>query len=263
MEVHHHPQHHHPHKKKWKEYFFEFFMLFLAVFCGFLAEYQLEHKIEKDRASELAKSLYVELKNDSITAHLKVENRIRQQEAIKYLVNYFRDSSLTNVSKTFAINFEYGISFRSPVQFEPRTIILEQLRNSGSLRYFKNEAFQTLTGDITVAIKNIYDRQDLETKFRMEHLNPIIWQHYDYIFDDELKKGDKSVFEALKAYESSSDIIPFHLNDPDKLDRNHIIRILSFYIGNLANSTRLLHIKKYIDINAQLLKVLREEYHLE
>jgi hypothetical protein len=88
-------------------------------------------------------------------------------------------------------------------------------------------------------------------------------QHYDYDFDTELKKGDKDIFVALKSYEASSETMPFHLNEPDKLDRNHIIRIISFYNGNLANSTRKLHIQKYIDINAQLLKVLREEYHLE
>src|SRR5690349_3494514 len=140
MEVHHHSHAHG--KKSWKSYFWEFLMLFLAVFCGFLAEYQLEHKIEHDRANELAKSFYVELKNDSITAQLKVKHRLRQQESIRYLIRYFRDSSLTDVSKQFAINFEYGISFRSLTQFEPRTIMLDQLRNSGSLRYFKNESLQ-------------------------------------------------------------------------------------------------------------------------
>ena len=92
-------------------------MLFLAVFCGFLAEYQLEHKIEKDRAKELAKSFYQELKNDSATAVIKVQNRIKQEEAIKYLIKYFKDSSLTNISKDFAINFVYGVNFRTPAFF--------------------------------------------------------------------------------------------------------------------------------------------------
>ena len=49
-------------------------MLFLAVFCGFLAEYQLEHKIEKDRAKELARTLYEEIKQDSVNMSLKVKN---------------------------------------------------------------------------------------------------------------------------------------------------------------------------------------------
>jgi hypothetical protein len=260
MEVHHHA--HHEGNKSWKSNLREFLMLFLAVFCGFLAEYQLEHRIEKERADELAKSFYQELKNDSITASLKVQNRLKQEKALAYMIKYFRDSSLTNTSKTFALNFEYGISFRTPTVFEPRTIMLEQLRNSGSLRYFKNEEFQKLTGDLTVAIKNIYSRQELENQNRLTYLNPIVIQHYDYAFDAEMKKDDKNIFDGVMNYEKSNEIIPFHLNGIETIDRQNIVNILSFYNGNVTSSTRQIHIQKYIEINAALMKVLRDEYQL-
>lgn len=261
MEVHHNAHHEHS-KKNWKSYFWEFLMLFLAVFCGFLAEYQLEHKIESDRSKELAKSFYQELKNDSITAEVKVQNRLKQEAALKYMIRYFRDSSLTNLPKEFALHFEYGISFRSPSLFEPRTIILEQLRNSGSLRYFKNEEFQTLTGDLTVAIKNVYDRQELEDKTRMEYITPLIIQLYDYNFDTEMKKNDKTVFEGVMDYEKSNEIVPFKLNEPEKIDRKSIVRALSYFLGNNLTSTRQTHIKKYKEVNAKLLEILRKEFHL-
>lgn len=260
MEVHHHA--HHKEDKNWKSYFWEFIMLFLAVFCGFLAEYQLEHKIERDRAKELARSFYYELKNDSITADLKVQNRLKQEAALKYMIKYFQDSSLTNVPKEFALNFEYGISFRSPSIFEPRTIMLEQLRNSGSLRYFKNEEFQTLTGELSVAIKNVYDRQELEDKTRMEYITPLIVQLYDYKFDTEMKKDDKTVFEGVMNYEKSNEIVPFHINEPDKIDRNKIVRSLSYFVGNNLTSTRQTHIKKYMEVNTRLLQILRSEFQL-
>ena len=237
-------------------------MLFLAVFCGFLAEYQLEHKIEKDRAKELAKSFYQELKNDSITAGVKIQNRLKQEAALKYLIKYFRDSSLSNVPKEFALNFLYGISFLSPSQFEPRTIMLEQLRNSGSLRYFKNEEFQVLSGDLTVAIKNIYHRQDLEGDNRFQYINPIVIKHYDYEFDAELRNNDNTIFEAVMNYEKSNKIIPFRLNNLDQINRKSIIGILSFYSTNVVSSTRRIHIDKYIEINAKLLQLLRNQYHL-
>src|SRR5215204_5309991 len=103
MEVH---AHSHSHgKKNLGTYFWEFLMLFLAVFSGFLAEYQLEHKIENDRAKELAKSFYEELKNDSVNVVVKSEYRIKQENALKYLMKYFKDSSLTAISKTFELNF--------------------------------------------------------------------------------------------------------------------------------------------------------------
>ena len=261
MEVHHHG--HHEGKKSWRAYLWEFLMLFLAVFCGFLAEYQLEHKIEHDRAKELAKSFYQELKNDSSTAVIKVQYRLKQEAALKYLIGYYRDSSLTSVSKTFAINFENGISFRSPTIFEPRTIMLDQLINSGSLRYFKNETLQKLTGDLIVSVKNIYDRQELETQNRLQYINPIIISQYDYAFDAAMKEGGRDIFKALNEYENSNAIVPFHLNGVEKIDRQYMVNILSFYNGNVLNSTRQVHIQKYIDVNAALLKVLRDEYHLK
>ncbi len=262
MEVHHHGHIHS--KSKWKEYIFQFFMLFLAVFCGFLAEYQLEHKIEKDRAKELARSFYYELKNDSVNIHAKTLNRIKQENSLKYLMKYFADSSLTDVSKTFQINFLYGILFRSPSYFEPRTVVLEHLKNSGSQRYFKNDELQNLIGDISVAILNINDRQDLEGKVRMEYINPIQVRHYDFEFHSQLTQDGKlSTFEEMDKYEKSMDIIPFRFNVPEKFDRLATINELGNYCFNAMNSTRTLHFKKYAEVNARLLQVLREEYHLE
>ncbi len=262
MEVHHHTHTTHG-KKSWKNYFWEFLMLFLAVFCGFLAEYQLEHKIERDRANELAKSFYQELKNDSITVQSKVQNRLKSEAGLQYVINYFRDSSLTNNSKAFTLSFINGITFRSPYLFEPRTIILDQLRNSGSLRYFKNDEFQNLTGDLTVAIKNVYDRQDLESEIRLRYINPIIIGHYDYKFDAAFKKGFQNIFDAAKSYEKSDSIIPFQLSGVENFDREETVNVLSFYLVNVFSSTRQTQFQKYIEVNAALLKVLREDFDLE
>ena len=262
MEVHHHTHASHG-KKTWKDYFWEFLMLFLAVFCGFLAEYQLEHKIERDRARELAKSFYQELKNDSATAVIKVQNRIKQENALLGVVKYFKDSSLTNVTKSFAINFMYGVNFRTPSIFEPKTTILEQLKNSGSLRYFKNDELQNLIGDLTVVIKNIYDRQDLESQVRMQYVNPILIRICDFDFDTHLKQNGKNVFEGIKDFETSNDTFQFHIDEPENFEKKNAIKILSFYRANVVNSTRVIPIKKYMEINAELLKLLRTEYHLE
>jgi hypothetical protein len=261
MEVHHHTHANHG-KKSWKTYFWEFLMLFLAVFCGFLAEYQLEHKIERDRARELSKSFYLELLNDSITASLKVQNRIKQENALSYMIAYFQDSSLTQVPKDFAINFEYGISFRTPYQFEPRTVMLDQLKNSGSLRYFKNEDLQRLIGDVTVAIRNIYDRQELESNFRLQYINPIVINHYDYRFDSMMKKDGKTIFEGIQEYENNSDTTVFRLRSVETLDKNSIVSALQFYTGNVVSSTRQVHFQRYIEINAELLSRLRKEYRI-
>ena len=261
MEVHHHS---HSARKRWTHYIWEFLMLFLAVFCGFLAEYQLEHKIEKDRAKQLAKNLYEELKGDSVNVIIRTENRVKQEDALKYLMKYFKDSSLTNVSKAFVLNFQYGINFRSPSLFEPRTVVLDQLKNSGSLRYFKNEELQTLIGELSVAIHNINDRQALESSVRIEYINPLIVRHYDFDFNSRLSQDGKvSVINATDEYEKNIELIPFQFKSPEKFDKQGTINALGFYCFNALNSTRTFHFKKYREINTRLLALLRKEYRIK
>ena len=152
MEVHHHSHAHG--KKNWKTYGWEFLMLFLAVFCGFLAEYQLEHVIEHQREKEYAKALYAELLDDSTVAANKLNNRLEKEKDMDYLSNYFKDSSLTNLPKEFYPSYTTSLYLINTYTFEPKDGILNQLRNSGSLRYFKNIALQKLVGDISVNINN-------------------------------------------------------------------------------------------------------------
>jgi hypothetical protein len=262
MEVH---AHTHAHgKKTWKSYFWEFLMLFLAVFCGFLAEYQLEHKIEKDRAKELAKSFYEELKNDSVNAAVKLQSRLKQESSAEYLMSYFKDSSLTSFSKEFVVHFHYGVMFRSPYLFEPRTAVLDQLKNSGSLRYFKSNELQRLVGDISVAIYNINDRQSLETSVRSEYINPFIATHYDYGFDRALSHfSGETIFDDLREYEKSDSVINFQFRNTELMKPQLFANYISFYTFSGMRGTRTLHFRKYIETNAALLKTLRKEYNIE
>jgi hypothetical protein len=261
MEVH---AHTHTPRKKWTHYIWEFLMLFLAVFCGFLAEYELEHKIEKDRAKELARNLYDELRDDSVNISSRVKNRLRQETSLKWLMGYFKDSSLNNVSKTFSIHYLYGIHFRTPSVFEARTIVLEQLKNSGSLRYFRNQKLQKLIGDLSVAILHINDRQAVENNIREQFINPFTISHYDYEFDSRITKEGTLLFaDAVAAYEKSSEIIPFHFGHAENFDRETAINVLGLFGMGALRATRQQHFQKYIDLNTELLKELRKEYHLQ
>ena len=268
MEVHHHAHRTsgetHKSRNKWTHYFWEFLMLFLAVFCGFLAEYQLEHKIEKDRAQVLARSLYDELMDDSVNIRFRVNNRVRQETALIWLMKYFKDSSLTNVSKTFSIHYLYGIHFRTPSVFEARTAILDQLKNSGSLRYFKSQKLQKLIGELSVAILHINDRQAVENNVREQFIHPFTIKHYDYDFDSRITKGGTIRFvDALNAYENSNEVIPFHFGHAEEFDRKIAINTLGLFGMSALRATRQQHFQRYIDLNSELLNELRKEYHIK
>ncbi len=132
MEVH---AHTHTARKKWTHYFWEFLMLFLAVFCGFMAENIREHKIEQHRAKEFSKSLVQDLQND--TAAINTE----KNSAKVYIAVA---DSLLELSKSLlegrqAAKFSFYTRFTYwtvPISWNRNTF--EQIKNSGSLRYFKN-----------------------------------------------------------------------------------------------------------------------------
>jgi hypothetical protein len=117
-----------------------------------------------------------------------------------------------------------------------------------------------LIGDLSVAIHNINDRQALEGTVRIEYINPLIILHYDYDFNSQLgQDGKTSIIEATDDYEKSHEIIPFHFKSIEKLDRQATVNALGFYCFNALNSTRTLHFKRYSELNAEVLKLLRKD----
>ena len=262
METHAHDLHKAP-GHGWKHYFFEFFMLFLAVFCGFLAENWRENLSEKERAEQLAINFYDELKGDSATFHTVLENRIRKDAALDYLKKYFHDSSMTNCSKMFAISFFYGFATYSPSVFEPRDAILEQLKNSGSLRYFKSVQLQKLTGNLSVDIANLRSRNQIELNFTQQRLLPFVIEHNDQSWFDSLS-GDNSVYlsNALANYEKSANEIPFHFNKAEGFDRTIAVNLIGLY-QIIFRGSWLKQYRDYEALNAELLKELRNEYDIK
>ena len=261
MEVHHHA--HHEGKKSWKSYFWEFLMLFLAVFCGFLAEYKLEHVIESEREKELASNFYNELKVDSSAFQIAIGNRQRKDAAFNYMKRYFADSNVAFCSKAFSVNFFYAFATFSPSIFEPNDAILTQLKNSGSLRYFKDHELQELTGKISVAISNLRKRNDMELTFNYEFISPFYIKHNDPSWSDKILR-DSSVFAlvTLRQYESSDEQIPFHFEKLDNFDRVDAINTINLCQLTFRGTWR----KQYHDyeiLNAKLLEALRKEYNLK
>ncbi len=251
-----------PTSRKWKKYTFEFLMLFLAVFLGSVAENTREDYVEKQQAIELAKSFYEELRNDSIAVAAKLQGRLRKEHAIEYMVTFFRDSSLTSSSKALSINFIWAITARTPIIFTPRTVVLEQLKSSGSLRYFKNQELQKLIGDLSVIIDYIEVRQDYENSIFYTYIEPIMTSHMDFNFQFKLFEGN-GIFDRLSAYENSNEYIPFRLSQIEKVDRQAIINVLGYYHTNGLKSTRLIPFKQYMEVNAATLSELRKEYDLK
>ncbi|MDB5223367.1 MAG: hypothetical protein JWN83_2034 [Chitinophagaceae bacterium] len=260
MEVHKHP-HHVAHKKKWGEYLLEFFMLFLAVFLGFVAENIREHQVEQQRATELAKNLYNEIYADSISVQQKLSSRNVKEKQCAYFISYVRDSSLTTLSPSFYPAFTWSFIQTVQLLFDPNDGILNQLRNSGELRYFKSSELQARIGEFSVAIANLRSRNEKEYSYVEFYLRPFTLKYYDFAWYETITQhGKLTLLNALNQSEQTS--YAGKIVNVDKFSRQEAGNIASYYLLMLRG-TRQQYYGKYATINHQLLQILRKEYHIK
>ena len=142
MEVHSHT-HHPTHNKKLREYILEFLMLFLAVFLGFIAENFREHSVEHKKTRQYAQLLYDDLKKHTAKLSEVIYLKIWRVKKIDSLIELIKSPDLQkNASKIYYLNGFPELNF----PFKPLDITIQQLRNSGTLRYFRNlQLYNTIT----------------------------------------------------------------------------------------------------------------------
>ena len=265
MEVHKHP-HHVMHKKKWGEYFLEFLMLFLAVTLGFFAENLRENISSSHREKEFAQQLYSELKDDSVVVANKLATRHAKERDMDYVSNFFRDSSLTSLPREFYPAYTTSTYLINSYAFEPKDGILSQLRNSGSLRYFKSIELQKLLGDISVCINNVRTRNEQEYQYFASPVKAFMLKHYDFAWVNQLRKEDSDpdsqILGIISRYRQSSKNINGKILNLSSFDKGEAVNIILFYKQMLV-STRTLQLKDYVVTNHKILEELRRNYKLE
>jgi hypothetical protein len=263
MEVHHHTDLRHK-KKRFKEYFLEFFMLFLAVFLGFVAENIRENSVEHEHEKLYAAELYTEFYADSIAFAKKIEARLDKERDCDYMYSYIKDSSLTNLPKRFYPAYTKVFYLINSFTFEPKDGVLNQLKSSGSLRYFKDPELQKLFGDISVAINNVRYRNEQEYQFFANPIKPFMLQHYDFKWVDNVRKMSANAYylDLLNLYSNSDTLIKADILNLPTFNRSEAANMVMFY-KTMNISSRTLQLNDYIKANTKLLQVLRKDYHLQ
>jgi hypothetical protein len=261
MEVHHHPD---VEKKNFKEYLLEGLMIFLAVTMGFFAESLREHIGDNNREKEFAKALYLELREDSVAAAQKLQLRVAKNKELDYLYNYFKDSSLTVLPRRFYQSFTIGVYLINRYAFEPKDGIMSQLRNSGSLRYFKSVQLQKLLGDLSVDINNMRYRNEEEYQFFASPLKPFLLKHFDFYWLNQLRNENTNpnINSAFKDYMSGKIKTTGTILNANSFDRGEATNMVGFY-RQLIVSTNSLQLNNYIVDNKRILQELRQNYSLD
>jgi hypothetical protein len=208
MEVHHHPELNH-HKKHFKEYFREFLMIFLAVSLGFIAENLREHFSEQERAAILANSMFADIKKDTAALHSDIDFTVVKIKKIDSAINLLK-LPLNQRDNSALYRSLYVIVAAGG--FEKTRGTYEQLKNSGSLRYFDQDLVDKLNG---------YDVDADKTKARDDLNNKII---VDIILPGMMKKLN---FELLYQIVNGKTVtLPFYFNGFDSVGVNEVTNYL-------------------------------------
>ena len=259
MEVHH--PHHTP--KSIKDYTSEFIVIFVALTLGFFVENQREHYIEGIREKELAHSLYLETKADSIELAEIIPFRIKKEAYLNELyLTYRGDVDDVAQQKHIQTAQFIGVNANSQIIFEPRSAILRQLESSGMLRYFKDVEIQQDLINIINDQEKIRIRIQRETDAYHQFVLPnfIEIQNVDLIRDlTQNGQNTRNTPELIEEYAASSKYLAYPKIKPSPAYLKTLRKSIEFYRFLLA-STRNNQLKKYREINTKLLTDLRRVY---
>ena len=249
MEVH---AHSHTPRKKWTHYFWEFLMLFLAVTLGFFVENQREHYIENQRAKQYASFLHSDLIKDTASLSQRIAYMNTGIREIDTLILILKSPNPeTFVKKIYALS---TYIYSNPL-FTANNSTIEQLKNSGSLRYFRSRALIRNFSDFDNEVQNmkIIDERNL---YIVEDTRKFLTQFLDLkgvplprILASDSSLQQSSIPEVLRLYtkDRTRYVEYANLSTLKQLDWINRVRLMT----RTLNSAR------------SLILSLKEEYHLE
>lgn len=251
MEVH---AHTHTERKKWTHYFWEFFMMFLAVTLGFFAENQREHYLEHQREKEYAKSLYDDLKVDTMV----IQRTIHEKEWVTKLLDsaeHILKNNTIREHNEFLYYAERYIGFNDI--FTSQKITFEQLKSSGNFRYFRDLNLYKQLADYYT----LYDRYlDVDGSFGAVNKNEMV--------EVESKLFEPSELMALNNYNPHNFyelvLSPDHkltpvITDPPMLKQLYV----QFENAKYRSGSSITFLNWLNDKAMKILEVMKKDYHFE
>jgi hypothetical protein len=248
MEVHHHPDLHHK-RKHFREYVLEFFMIFLAVTMGFFAENIREGITENAKAKEFAQSLYGDLKKDTSFLNLILSYKLWRGSKIDSLISIL-DSE--NVQKSAKLIYYYHSAVDGNISFHPTDVTIQQLRNSGGLRYFKN-------GQLYNAIARYYGDINFYKEMEYARYLRVPFNLSSNIFSSEVLMSTESMTPDPR------DALHMPAGNPQLLTTDkHILNEYLLYVGNQKQANELsIMLLQGVEKNLnELMGDLQKEYNL-
>jgi hypothetical protein len=151
---------------------------------------------------------------------------------------------------------------QSSTTFAPNDGMLEQLVNSGSLRYFRDDRVQAQIRDLIVATRRFRERQERERDLMASSVAMLL-PHYDmaWMFRVTGRSG-KSLIDMLPfSAETTREGAPRILK-PESFDRD-LAANTAAYLQLMFSTTRDPFLARYKAANDRLMQTLLDTYDLE
>jgi hypothetical protein len=260
MEVHHHS---HSARKKWSHYFWEFLMLFLAVTLGFFVENRREHYIEDQRAKKYAQMLVDDLMFDreELSRAERILNKIIT--AGDSLAALLTEGNPENIHNGKLYYYEYWSGWRWSIISRDAT--LQQLKNSGALRYFGDTSLirKILGYEETIRVITM-----LQNKYEPEKIQN--WNLVQKVFD----QGYFTILDAIaprdsttRHFERNDEKLNHFLNSDYPLysyDKTTLRELRNWALNSSRNYRIIVHDLYAANEKARLaIEALKKEYHLD
>jgi hypothetical protein len=262
MEV--HPHSHlasgetHTARKKWTHYFWEFLMLFLAVTLGFFVENQREHYIEHQRAEVYAASMKVNLQVD--TAELK-QIVYRGTYASSYLDTFLILLAANDIARIPTGKlYWYGLFGGYLRGFQSNDATFQQMKSSGSLRYFSNSTLEQNISSYDQLMRSIQVLTEIDQEVQLE-----VRKLRGKIFDFKYNNAANSIVRRA-VYENFNQpvIDSFIHTDPPLLSFDKsIINEYAELCRSRNLRQHLINAKEALALATEIIAQLTRQFHLK
>jgi hypothetical protein len=236
--------------------------IFIGIFYAFSCRVSWfccgEHIVEKDRAKQYAKSLISDLRNDTVMVNDHIQQITRNMNRIDSLCGYVYDKSLNQINN-FDLIYKSSIGSYNPYTWNRAT--LEQIKSSGSLRYFNDSIVKKISAYDAFTRHMDYDYQvdeDQNSKpftkreqiLDMNYPGPLVMFLYSKY--DSLKNA--AYYEEMR-----------NLNKPLVAKDINDIKVLvneAVQLRALIRIRRDVELPRLVKDATELIELLKEEYHL-
>ena len=254
MDVH---THTHTERKRLKHYLFEFLMLFLAVFAGFLAENLREHIVEQKRTNLYAEQFYEELRLDTSSLVSFIKNSGVVYKKYDTLVKMLKTGVSGDKKWKEFYYYSFDVDVYNTITFHNASF--EQIKNSGSLRYFTSKPLVDAIQDYIGAKDYVESFQTGLVNYFDNRFTPFVEANFDKeLLYYDVHYHDRNRFDSLWNNSSKPTMFLSGNKNAAIMYKNMLLTIKDFYVQSLGDFYMGLLSK-----SNHLIDILRKEYHLK